>query len=117
VLPIQRNAAGAKETYLDQRARQRVRRGVGLANPVFFLIYLAGVPVHVDLVQHLARQVDGELADKLRLAVTHRIAVVGLEPDERREILLALEEAEEAPLAELRDVLLAEQAFWASAVA
>jgi hypothetical protein len=84
---------------------------------VSFLIYLAGVPVPVDLVQHLMRLVDGDLADKLRLAVDHRIAVVGLEPDERQEILLALNEAEQAPLAELRGVLLAEQAFWVSAVA
>jgi hypothetical protein len=83
---------------------------------VSFLIYLAGVPVPVDLVQQLARQVDDDLSAKLQDAVIHRIAVVALEPDERQELLVALEEAEEAPLAELRRVLLAEHASWASPV-
>jgi hypothetical protein len=83
---------------------------------VSFLIYLAGVPVPVDLVQQLARLVDDDLGDKLRYAVTHRITVVGLEPDEREQIVIALDEAEEAPLAELRGVLVAEGVFWASAV-
>jgi hypothetical protein len=84
---------------------------------VFFLIYLAGVPVPVDLVQQLARQVDDDLGRKLRDAVTHRVDVVALERDERETILVALEEAEEAPLAELRGVLSAEFAFWAHPVA
>jgi hypothetical protein len=79
---------------------------------VFFVIYLAGVPVPVDLVQQLARRVDPELGAKLRDAVTHRIKVVTLEPDEREAMLAALEEAEETPLVELRGVLLAELAFW-----
>jgi hypothetical protein len=76
---------------------------------VFFLIYLAGVPVPVDLVQHLARHVDDELGARLLDAVTHRIAVVDLEPEEREQVVDALADAEEAPLAELRDVLVAEQ--------
>ena len=49
---------------------------------VFFVIYLAGVPVPVDLVQQLARQVDRELGDKLRDAVTRRVEVVALQPDQ-----------------------------------
>jgi hypothetical protein len=84
---------------------------------VFFLVYLAGVPVPVDLVQQLARRVDDELGEKLRDAVTHRTAVVDLEPHERLEILDALDEADEAPFAELREVLLAEQAFPVGAAA
>jgi hypothetical protein len=78
---------------------------------MFFLIYLAGVPVPVDLVQHLARHVDDELGAKLLDAVTHRIAVVDLEPDEREQVVDALGDAEEAPLAELRGVLVAEQSL------
>jgi hypothetical protein len=76
---------------------------------MFFLIYLAGVPVPVDLVQHLARHVDDELGAKLLDAVTHRVAVVDLEPEEREQVAVALTDAQEAPLAELRDVLVAEQ--------
>jgi hypothetical protein len=76
---------------------------------MFFLIYLAGVPVPVDLVQHLARHVDDDLGTKLCDAVTHRVAVVDLEPEERELVAAALTDAEEAPLAELRDVLVAEQ--------
>ena len=77
---------------------------------VFFLIYLAGVPVPVDLVQHLARHVDDSLGAKLLDAVTHRTDVVELEPEERDRIVAALVDSDEAPLAELRDVLLAERA-------
>ena len=76
---------------------------------MFFLIYLAGVPVPVDLVQHLARHVDDELGARLLDAVTHRVAVVDLEPEEREQVAAALTDVEEAPLAELRDVLIAEQ--------
>jgi hypothetical protein len=76
---------------------------------MFFLIYLAGVPVPVDLVQHLARHVDDELGARLLDAVTHRVAVVDLDPEEREQVAAALTDAEEAPLAELRDVLVAEQ--------
>jgi hypothetical protein len=41
--------------------------------------------------------------------VTHRVAVVDLDPEEREQVAAALTDAEEAPLAELRDVLVAEQ--------
>ena len=78
---------------------------------MFFLIYLAGVPVPVDLVQRLARHVDDDLGAKLVDAVTHHTDVVELEPEEREQILAALVDADDAPLAELRDVLVAERAL------
>jgi len=78
---------------------------------MFFLIYLAGVPVPVDLVQHLARRVDDDLGAKLLDAVTHRTDVVDLEPEEREQIFEALADADEAPFAELRDALVAERAL------
>ena len=78
---------------------------------MFFVIYLAGVPVPVDLVQRLARHVDDGLGAKLVDAVTHRTDVVELEPEEREQILAALVDADDAPLAELRDVLAAERAL------
>jgi hypothetical protein len=84
---------------------------------VGFLIYLAGVPVPVDLVQQLARRLDGDVADKLCASVAYRRTVVALEPDERDAVLAVLDEAEEPPLAELREVLLAERVSLAAAVA
>jgi hypothetical protein len=78
---------------------------------VFFLVYLAGVPVPVDLVQQLARQVDEDLGARLLDAVTHRTAAVDLAPEEREQILIAVADTEEAPLAELRSVLQADNAL------
>jgi hypothetical protein len=78
---------------------------------MFFLVYLAGVPVPVDLAQHLARHVEDDLGAKLLDAVTHHTDVVDLEPEEREQLLAALADADEAPLAELRDVLAAEHSL------
>ncbi len=71
-------------------------------------MFLAGIPVHDDLILELARLVDDDaLADRLEAAYGREVKVLGLDIPERETIIRALEDPPPG-LEELRGVLLRE---------